>query len=113
MTLQRPSSKPRAEIERLAAEAIARHGGPALARVYFKYDCAGCDERVTVAEPGVLPHRARCLGCGKWTEIAGGGYMLQARAHEGILWASPNGLYFSPTYAKRFPRATVSVEFER
>jgi len=108
--LPRPSSKPREEILALARVAVRDHGGPDLARVFFKYDCAGCDRRVTIAEPDTLPRRARCLACGAWTEIAGAGYMLQFRYGGATPWAY-GAAYFRKQYLL-MPEATVSTEWE-
>ena len=68
--LRRPSDKAREEIEPLAAEALARHDGPDLARVFDKYGCAVCDRRVLVVEPNLLPQRARRDACKAWTTIS-------------------------------------------
>lgn len=114
MTLPRPSSRPRAEILTRADAAVREHGGPDHARVFFKYDCAGCDRRVTVVEPNVLPTRARCDACDTWTRITAGGFSLQVRYDAGGPW-SGDGVR-SITVSKRYsvlPGVAYASDFER
>jgi hypothetical protein len=110
MTLPRPSNKPRAVIERLATDAVAQNGGPLLALWYFKYDCSGCDRRVTISKAGVIPRRARCLTCGAWTDVTAGGFMLHTRASIDVGWGTAP-LYLTKDY-EHVPAAAVSTEFE-
>jgi predicted nucleic acid-binding Zn ribbon protein len=107
---RRPSSLPRAEIVRSARTAIASNGGPTHARVFYKYDCAGCDRRVQVVEAGVLPTRARCDTCGAWTTITAAGYALHFKPPGGNWDADP--LVVRKAYVT-MPDAATSSEFER
>lgn len=46
------------------------------AKVYFKFTCANCGERVTFSEPNILYERGECCKCGHITEVVEGGYLL-------------------------------------
>lgn len=110
--MERPSNKPRAELEALAAHAIRVHGGPTVARVFFKFDCSGCRARVTVSEPGVLPRRAKCEACGVWTAVERGGFLLQRRPSARDSWLGPSTVHVQRDY-RHVPAASVAIEFER
>lgn len=109
--MKRPSNKPRAEIMRLAAEAIEGNGGPDFARVYYKYDCSGCDRRVLVADPNVLPTRAKCDACDAWTAIEGAGFAVQMRRAAIVPWTAV-GAYWRKDY-QRMPDESIATEYER
>jgi len=87
--LKKPSNKPRAEIEALARRQVAENGGPDLARVWFKYDCASCGSREFAPEPNILPESATCAVCGETTRILGAGCSLQIRRDTSVNWDNP------------------------
>jgi hypothetical protein len=88
--LKRPSNRSRAEIQRTAQRAIETHGGPALARVWYKFDCGACGERCVAPDPNVLPSEAACHTCGAMTRIIGAGYALEIRASRFVDWDRPS-----------------------
>lgn len=97
--LKRPSNKPRALLEVLAREAVHANGGPALARTWFKFDCATCGERCVCPEPNVLPLKAPCAVCGATTAIRGGGFALETRRSTAVDWNQPqNTVVFRKQY---------------
>lgn len=67
---------PRDEITRMAEAAIENHGGPEMARVYFKFTCATCGERCTFNEPNRLYTEGECHACGHMTEVTHAGFAL-------------------------------------
>jgi hypothetical protein len=71
-----PTDYPRDEICRMADAAIERHGGPTVARVYFKFTCASCGERCTFLEPNALYATGECDTCGHITTIEKAGFSL-------------------------------------
>lgn len=109
-TLPRPSNQPRDVIVAKASDAIDQNGGSTLARVFYKYDCAGCKRRVTVATPNVLPARAKCGACAAWTDVNAGGFLIHMRRSVGVAWDTP-ALYFRKLY-EHVPEAAVASEWE-
>ena len=71
-----PTDYPREQIMQMASDAIATHGGPARARVYFKFTCEACGARCTFNEPNALYESGECCDCGHMTTIAAAGYSL-------------------------------------
>lgn len=67
---------PRAAIMRLANEAIATHGGPTVARVFFKFTCRQCGTRCTFDEPNLLWAEGECASCGLKQPVTQAGFML-------------------------------------
>jgi len=99
MMLKKPSNKPRAEIERLARQAIQLNGGPTLARVFYKFTCDSCGSREVAPEPNVLPDEGVCVVCGSTTKILGAGFMLQRRRDHTVDWDNPTDtLYIRKRY---------------
>lgn len=86
--LKRPSNKPRDTIQRMARQAIETHGGPSVARVWYKFDCGTCGSREITPQPNVLPESATCSVCGGETRIRGAGFALQVRRDRTIDWQS-------------------------
>lgn len=108
--LLRPSNKSRAELTQLAAAAVTRHGGPHVARVFFKYDCPGCAKRVTIPEPGVLAARAQCA-CGTWAAITEGGMLVETRLSTDVGWDEPK-LWMRKRYVI-VPEQVMALAWER
>jgi len=71
-----PTDYPRAEIMKMADAAIAKHGGPEHARVYFKFTCEACGARCTFAEPNQLYELGECDRCQHMTPVAVAGFSL-------------------------------------
>lgn len=71
-----PKDYSRDEIAQMADKAIAEHGGPALARVYFKFTCAACGHRCTFVEPNALFETGECDRCGRITTVSRAGFSL-------------------------------------
>lgn len=72
---------PRDEITRMAENAIRHHGGPDLARVYFKWTCPACEVRCTFDEPNRLYTEGTCHACGITAPVKRAGFAL----HIGVL----------------------------
>jgi hypothetical protein len=89
MPLKRPTNRTRAEIQRLAQQAIQTHGGGDLARVFYKFDCGACGARCEAPEPNVLPETGICEVCGAETRILGAGYALHLRRDPHVPWDEP------------------------
>lgn len=66
---------PRDEIQRKAEAAIARHGGPTRAQVFFKFTCGTCGARCTFQEPNRLYESGACA-CGATTRVDVAGFAL-------------------------------------
>lgn len=66
--------RPRAEIIKMANDVIERAAG--RAKVYFKFTCPGCGERLTLEEPNVLYEDGECVKCGQTHPIERAGFML-------------------------------------
>jgi predicted RNA-binding Zn-ribbon protein involved in translation (DUF1610 family) len=58
----------------MAGEVIARAAG--RAKVYFKFTCPTCGERLTLEEPNILYEDGECAKCGVTAPIEKAGYML-------------------------------------
>ena len=71
-----PTDYPRAQIAQMAESAIARHGGPAHATVYFKFTCRACGERCTFTEPNALYEEGECHVCGLHQPVTTAGFAL-------------------------------------
>lgn len=71
-----PTNHPRDVIVRMAEEAIRRSGGPAAAKVFFKFTCVGCGTRCTFNEPNALYERGECASCGLDQPITEAGFAL-------------------------------------
>jgi hypothetical protein len=71
-----PTNYPRAEIMKMADQAIRTHGGPNFARVYFKFSCAHCGERCTFDEPNKLHEQGECWKCHGLTDVVEAGFAL-------------------------------------
>ncbi len=67
---------PRDEIAKMATEAIARNGGPAHAKVYFKFTCPACSERCTFDDPNALYEDGECATCGHIAPVTRAGFAL-------------------------------------
>jgi len=80
----RAGDLPREEIMRRASEAIAVNGGPANARVFFKFTCPHCGERCQFVEPNQLFEDGECSRCGRTAPVPRAGYalLLGAYGHE-------------------------------
>lgn len=74
---------PRDVIMQKAAEAIATHGGPEHARVFFKFTCAQCGERCTFNEPNMLREEGECFACGHNAPVEQAGFALHI-SHAGF-----------------------------
>lgn len=98
--LKKPSNKPRAAIIELARRQIAEHGGPSLARVYFKFDCGTCGSRERMPEPNVLAETGVCTVCGATTTVRAAGMALLIRRDTSVDWdAQVNTLVVRKPYA--------------
>ena len=74
----RKDDMPRDELMAHAQAVIDAYKNEGLrAVVHFKYTCAHCGERCTLADENTLHERGECAQCGKETEIKEGGYLLQ------------------------------------
>lgn len=71
-----PTDYSPAEILKLAADAIDRHGGPDRACVFFKWRCEGCRAICTFDAPNALFERGTCACCGHVTTITTAGFSL-------------------------------------
>lgn len=71
--MRKPKDLPREELMRLADQTLRTYPG---SQVHFKFTCAHCGRRCTLAEPNRLYERGECDGCGKETEIKAGGFSL-------------------------------------
>lgn len=71
-----PTDYPRDVICQMADQAIAKNGGPELARVYFKFTCEACGERCTFNEPNSLYEQGECCECGHMTTVTKAGFSL-------------------------------------
>lgn len=67
---------PRDVIMRKASDAIASHGGPETARVFFKFTCAHCGARCTFKDPNYLWEEGGCRRCGKKSPVDKAGFTL-------------------------------------
>lgn len=67
---------PRDQIVQMAEAAIAAHGGPRTARVYFKFTCGRCGARCTFNEPNRLYTDGECHACGAMTSVDQAGFAL-------------------------------------
>ena len=47
------------------------------AKVFFKFTCENCGERVTFSEPNILYESGECCKCGHITEVKAGGYLFE------------------------------------
>jgi uncharacterized protein (DUF983 family) len=74
---------PRAEIMRLATEAIAKNGGPTWARVYFSTTCPRCGERNLFVDANMLWEQADCGTCGARYDVAAAGFALELGLRRG------------------------------
>ncbi len=68
---------PREELLAHANATLARL--PAGAKVYFKFTCENCGERVLFQEPNILYEEGECCRCGHLTKILAGGYLLECK----------------------------------
>jgi hypothetical protein len=67
---------PRDIIAKKADDAIAAHGGPKTARVYFKFTCPQCGARCTFDEPNRLWEEGECHACGTKSPVTEAGFVL-------------------------------------
>jgi hypothetical protein len=72
----RPGDLPRAEIAKLADEAIVRYGGPNMCEVRFKFTCVHCGTRCSFSEPNALYEEGECCACGKSTTVTAAGFSM-------------------------------------
>jgi hypothetical protein len=84
--LKRPSNLSRTNLQLAAKCAIETHGGPDVARVWYKFDCGNCGIRCVAPDPNVLPAMGTCATCGTETRILGGGYALEVRRSRFVPW---------------------------
>jgi hypothetical protein len=77
---------PRDVITAKASDAIHRHGGPNLVRVFYKWNCDNCGERNVVEQPNDLPEFAACGDCGARQRIARAGFALHIRRSTSVAW---------------------------
>jgi DNA-directed RNA polymerase subunit RPC12/RpoP len=68
-----PTNLKRDELLRHAQEVCNHLPG---ARVFFKYTCDRCGERVTFTEPNYLFEEGECHACGHRQPVTEGGYAL-------------------------------------
>lgn len=66
--------RPRDEILAMANQVIERAAG--RAKVYFKFTCPACGERLTLEEPNTLFEDGTCEKCGVTAPIEKAGYMI-------------------------------------
>lgn len=66
--------RPRLEIIEQASKVIERAAG--RAKVYFKFTCPSCGERLTLEEPNVLYEDGECAKCGATNPIEKAGFMI-------------------------------------
>jgi predicted RNA-binding Zn-ribbon protein involved in translation (DUF1610 family) len=67
---------PRDDIAKMAHAAIMEHGGPTVARVFFKFTCPACGTRCTFNDPNTLYERGECADCGHDAPVTHAGYAL-------------------------------------
>ena len=72
---------PRDEIMKRADQAIQNNGGPEHARVFFKFTCPACGERVTFNEPNRLYEEGECCVCGHSAPVEQAGFVLHVAVH--------------------------------
>ncbi len=68
---------PRDEIMRKADAAIAQHGGPSVAKVWFKFTCPACGERCNFNDPNTLWEQGECCRCGHTAPVLQAGFSLE------------------------------------
>ncbi len=69
-----PTDYPREEIMRKANDVLREMKGQA--RVYFKFTCVHCGERVQFQEPNTLFERGECSECGVDQPVNAAGFAL-------------------------------------
>jgi hypothetical protein len=82
----------RATIQTKAREAIARHGGPDLVRVFYKWTCPQCATRNVEPNANELPERAACPACDSAITIDRAGFALNIRRSIDIDWDREVGI---------------------
>ena len=70
----KPRDLPREELMAHAQATLEKCPG---SKVYFKFTCEDCGERVMFKEPNILYENGECNKCGHVTEVSAGGYMLE------------------------------------
>lgn len=82
--MKRPTDYPREQIMKMAEEAIAKYGGPSLARVYFKFTCPACGERCQFQDANKLYETGECHKCGQASEVKEAGFALALGREDGL-----------------------------